>query len=154
MSWLRDTTIFCDTTKENTNMDKQTVIQNIINNYGQYGITQKTIIPLIDSGIKQGMSYDLIYLGLKMELCKLAGEEFYCTSDEMAKAFDISNEEMDKIIEESRQELLEAGENPDDYFSGSASYKVYAETDFTIADVPKNEVFPVEEFGEFRNQVG
>lgn len=97
-------------------MDKQTVIQNILTNYGNYGITEETIIPLIDSGIEQGLSYDLIYLGIKMELCKLAGEEFYCTSDEMARAFDVSNEEMDKIIEESRQELIEAGEDPDDYF--------------------------------------
>jgi len=63
-------------------MDKQTVIQNILTNYGKYGITEETIIPLIDSGEQQGFSYDLIYLGLKMELCKLAGEEFYCTSDD------------------------------------------------------------------------
>ena len=74
-------------------MDKQTVIQNILTNYGKYGTTEETIVPLIDSGIEQGLSYDLIYLGIKMELCKLAGEEFYCTSDEMARAFDVSNEE-------------------------------------------------------------
>lgn len=34
-------------------MDKQTVIQNILTNYGKYGITADTIIPLIDSGVKQ-----------------------------------------------------------------------------------------------------
>ncbi len=87
-----------------------------MNNYGKYGITEDTIIPLIDSGEKQGFSYDLIYLGLKMELCKLAGEEFYCTSDEMTRAFGVSNDEMNRIINEARQELTEAGENPDDYF--------------------------------------
>ena len=41
-------------------MDKETVIQNILTNYGQF-ITEDTIIPLIDSGIEQGLSYDLIY---------------------------------------------------------------------------------------------
>lgn len=97
-------------------MDRQTVIQNILTNYGEYGITEETIIPLIDSGIQQGLSYDLIYLGLKMELCKLTGEEFYYTSSDMARAFNVSNEEMDKIIQESRQELAAEGENPDDYF--------------------------------------
>jgi len=97
-------------------MNRQTVIQNILTNYGEYGITEETIIPLIDSGIQQGLSYDLIYLGLKMELCKLAGEEFYCTSSDVARAFNVSNEEMNRIIEESRQELAAAGENPDDYF--------------------------------------
>lgn len=97
-------------------MDRQTVIQNVLINYSQCGITEETIIPLIDSGIKQGLSYDLIYLGLKMELCKLAGEEFYCTSSDMARAFGVSNEEMNRIIEESRQELAAEGKNPDDYF--------------------------------------
>ena len=57
-------------------MDKETIIQNILTNYGQF-VTEETIIPLIDSGTEQGLSYDLIYLGLKMELCKLAGEEVY-----------------------------------------------------------------------------
>ena len=51
-----------------------------------------------------------------MELCKLAGEEFFCTSSDMARAFGVSDEEMQRIIEESRQELIEAGENPDEYF--------------------------------------
>lgn len=97
-------------------MTRQTVIQNILINYGQYGITEETIISLIDSGIQQGLSYDLIYLGLKMELCKLTGEEFYCTSSDVARAFNVSDEEINERIKEARQELAEAGENPDDYF--------------------------------------
>ena len=36
----------------NIKMDKQTVIQNILTNYGKYGITAETILPLIDSGEK------------------------------------------------------------------------------------------------------
>lgn len=101
-------------------MDRQTVIQNIITNYGKYGITpemiEEDIIPLIDSGIEDGFTYDFIYLNLRAMLDKLTGQEFYCTSDEMARAFSVSNEEMNKIISESRQELLEAGEDPDEYF--------------------------------------
>ncbi len=49
-------------------MTRELIIRNILTNYSQYGITEDTIIPLIDSGIEQGLSYDLIYLGLKMEL--------------------------------------------------------------------------------------
>ncbi len=97
-------------------MDRETVIQNILTNYSQYGITEETIIPLIDGGIEQGLSYDLIYLGLKMELCKLAGEEFYCTTSDMARAFGVSNEEMNKCIREARQELAAEGKDPNDYF--------------------------------------
>lgn len=101
-------------------MDRETVIQNIMNNYGKYGITpemiKENIEPLIDDGIKDGISYDLIYLYLRAMLDRLTGQEFYCTSDEIAIAFGVSNDEMHRIIEESRQELAEAGENPDEYF--------------------------------------
>ena len=55
-------------------MTRDLIIQNILNNYSQYGITEETIIPLIDSGIQQGFSFDLIFLGLIMELCNLSGE--------------------------------------------------------------------------------
>lgn len=97
-------------------MNKETLIQNIINNYGSYGITREDIEPLIDSGIAEGFSYDFIYLQLKTELSKFAGEEFYCTSEDMARAFGVTVDEMDRIIEESREELIEAGEDPDEYF--------------------------------------
>lgn len=101
-------------------MDKQTIIQNILINYGKYGITREiikeNIEPLIDDGIKDGLTYDLIYLYLRSMMDKLTGQEFYCTSEEMARAFGVSHDEMQRIIEESREELIEAGENPDDYF--------------------------------------
>lgn len=96
-------------------MDRQSVIQNILTNYGQF-ITKEVLIPLIDSGTEQGLSYDLIYLGLKMELCKLTGEEFYCTSSDMARAFGMSNEEINECIREARQELAAEGKDPNDYF--------------------------------------
>lgn len=103
-----------------TIMDKQTIIQNILINYGKYGITREmikeNIEPLIDDGIKDGLTYDLIYLYLRSMMDKLTGQEFYCTSEEMARAFGVSRDEMQRIIEESREELIEAGENPDDYF--------------------------------------
>lgn len=97
-------------------MDRETVIQNIINNYGKYGITRADIESVIDSGVAEGLTYDLIYLTLKAELSKVAGEEFYCTAEDMAKAFNVSVDEMNRMIDESREELLAAGENPDEYF--------------------------------------
>lgn len=97
-------------------MDRETLIQNVLTNYGQYGVTREIVEPLIELGEKEEFSYDLIYLGLKTQLCKLSGEEFYCTSSDMARAFGVSEDVMQKIIEESRQELIAAGENPDEYF--------------------------------------
>ena len=98
------------------NMNKGIVIQNLTNNYGKYGITREVLEPLIDDGVKEGFTYDLIYLSLEAELSKLAGQEFFCTSEDMARAFNVSEDEMNRIIEEAREELIEAGENPDEYF--------------------------------------
>ena len=97
-------------------MDRETVIQNIMNNYGKYGITQDMVEEVIDAGIEEGMSYDLIYLDICRRISEITGEEFICSASDMAKAFNVSDEEMDKIIEEAREELIEAGENPDEYF--------------------------------------
>ena len=97
-------------------MDRETVIQNIMNNYGKYGITQDMVEEVIDTGLEGGMTYDLIYFDICRKISEITGEEFYCTSSDMERAFNVSNEEMQKIIEEAREELIEAGENPDEYF--------------------------------------
>lgn len=97
-------------------MDRETIIQNIMANYGKYGITQDMVEVVIDAGIEGGMSYDLIYLDICRRISEITGEEFVCTSSDMAKAFGVTNEEMDKIIQDARQELIEAGEDPDEYF--------------------------------------
>lgn len=97
-------------------MDRQTIIQNIMANYGKYGITQDMINEVIDAGIEGGMSYDMIYLDTCRRISEITGEEFICTSSDMARAFNMSDDEMQKIIEEAREELIEAGENPDEYF--------------------------------------
>lgn len=97
-------------------MDRETIIQNIMANYGKFGITEDMINEVIDAGIVDGMSYDLIYLDICRRISEITGEEFVCTSSDMARAFDVSDEEMSKIIQEARQELIEAGENPDEYF--------------------------------------
>ena len=41
----------------------------------------------------------------------------------MAKAVDVSEEEINKIIEESREELIAAGKNPDEYFKAVETTK-------------------------------
>lgn len=104
-------------------MDRETVIMNLVNNYGKYGVTENLIKGLLDDGLKAGLNYDLMYLNLEAELSKRYGQEFFCTSQDMARAFGVSEEEMKKIIEESREELIKAGENPDEYFKTVNSVK-------------------------------
>lgn len=97
-------------------MTRQTVIQNIIANYSKYGITTDMVEEVIDTGLEGGMSYDMIYLDTMRRISEITGEEFVCSASDMARAMGVSNEEMQKIIEDAREELIEAGENPDEYF--------------------------------------
>lgn len=97
-------------------MTRELIIQNIMNNYGQYGITADMVEEVIDAGLEGGMSYDLIYLDMCRRISDITGEEFVCSASDMARAFGVSNAEMEKIIEDARQELIEAGEDPDEYF--------------------------------------
>ena len=97
-------------------MDRETIIQNIMANYGKYGIAQDMVEVVIDAGIEGGMSYDLIYLDTMRRISEITGEEFLYSSSDMARAFGVIDNEMDKIIKEAREELIEAGENPDEYF--------------------------------------
>ena len=71
---------------------------------------------VIDAGIEGGMSYDLIYLDTMRRISEITGEEFLYSSSDMARAFGVTDNEMDKIIKEAREELIESGENPDEYF--------------------------------------
>ena len=86
-----------------------------MNNYGKNGITVDMINEVIDAGLEEGMSYDLI-LDICRRISEITGEEFVCSSSDLARAYGVSNAEMDKIIEEARRELIEAGEDPDEYF--------------------------------------
>ena len=117
-------------------MNKGIVIQNLTNNYGKYGITREVLEPLIDDGVAEGFTYDLIYLSLEAELSKLAGQEFFCTSEDMARAFDMPVEEMNRIIEEAREELAANGENPDDMsnFASGSLYQLHKNYNFDVAN--------------------
>ncbi len=97
-------------------MTRELIIKNIMVNYKKYGVTEQEITDLIDRGLAEGMNYDCIYMGIRMALSNVYGEEFYCTSSEMVKAFDITEDEMDGLIKEAREELLANGEDPDEYF--------------------------------------
>lgn len=97
-------------------MTREIIIQNIMNNYGKNGITQDMVEEVIDAGLEEGMNYDMIYLDICRRISEITGEEFLCSASDMARAFGVSDEEIQRIIEESKQELIEAGENPDEYF--------------------------------------
>lgn len=97
-------------------LDRESLIQNIMNNYGKYGITEDMVNEVIDTGLEGGLTYEFIYYDICRKISEITGEEFVCTSSDMARAFGVTDEEMQKIIEEAREELIEAGEDPNEYF--------------------------------------
>ena len=44
-----------ETKGEINNMDRETVVQNIMNNYGKYGITEDMVNKVINTGIEGGL---------------------------------------------------------------------------------------------------
>lgn len=98
-------------------MDKQTIIENILTNYGKYGVTQKEIEPLIDESVKDGLSYDRIYFFLQLAITDVYGLDFFwCTARQMARAFGTSDERMLEIIKETSKELKTEEEGLDNPF--------------------------------------
>lgn len=96
-------------------MTRKDVINNIMVNYGPYGVDIETIEEQIKSGEAQGFSYQTIYTGLRMALGKAFGVEEHFTPGELAEAFGVSEEEIIQEIEAMRENLAIMGLNPDDY---------------------------------------
>lgn len=97
-------------------MTREDVISNVLANYGKYGIEQGTIEELVDSGLKEGLSYQAIYTGIKLAYAQEYGEHTLFSTAEVAEVLGISEEMVIQEIEKAKVELLESGENPDDYF--------------------------------------
>ena len=98
-------------------MDKNTLINNLLANYGKYGVTRTELEPIIDDGIQNyDLSLEAIYSGLKMSLASAFNEHEYFSLDDVMAITGESREELLQRIEQCRQELIEAGENPDEYF--------------------------------------
>lgn len=94
-----------------------TIINNLLANYGKYGVTRTELELIIDDGIQNyDLSLEAIYSGLRMSLAAAFGEHEYFTLDDVMAITGESWEELMQCIEQYRQELIEAGENPDDYF--------------------------------------
>ena len=97
-------------------MTREDVISNVLANYGKYGIEQGTIEELVDSGLKEGLSYQAIYTGNKLDYAQEYGEHTLFSTAEVAEVLGISEEMVIQEIEKAKEELLESGENPSEYF--------------------------------------
>lgn len=96
-------------------MKKQDVINNIMASYRDCGMTEEVLEGLISSGEKQGFSYQTIYTGIRMMLGEQNGREELFSAAEVAEALGMTEDEVIQEIEQLNREIVEAGENPDQY---------------------------------------
>ena len=98
-------------------MDKKTIINDLLANYGKYGVTRSELEAIIDDGIQNyDLSLGAIYSGLRMSLASAFNENECFSLDDVMAITGENREELLQRIEQCRQELIEAGENPDEYF--------------------------------------
>lgn len=97
-------------------MTREDVINNLISTYSRHGVTKFLIETEIESGLKEGFSYQTIYTGLRMAMGNYFNEEEYFTPAEMAEALGVTEDEMINQIKEMEKELIEKGEDTSQYF--------------------------------------
>lgn len=96
-------------------MTRKDVIDNIMATYRKYGFTRQEVEEQVKGGEARGFSYQTIYTGLRMAFGGITGEEEHFTVQEMAEALGETEENIVKQIEEMREQIREAGGNPDEY---------------------------------------
>jgi hypothetical protein len=97
-------------------MNKEDVINNLLSTYAKYGVTRFILEQEIESGLKQGFSYQTIYTGLRMTLGNVFHEREYFTPAEMAEALGTTEEEIISQVEAMGKELEAQGKEPSEYF--------------------------------------
>ena len=91
-------------------------VKNILFTYAKHGITETTVRSILQSGLNLGLSLNACYNGMRMQLAMMTDEHELFTTEDVAEMTGETKEELSARIEQYRQELIEAGENPDDYF--------------------------------------
>lgn len=97
-------------------MTFQEALDNLYSKYGKYGCEREFLAGLLNSGIGHGFSVQTAYNGVRMSLAQFTGEHEYFSLEDVMEITGESREEILDRIEECREELAAAGENPDDYF--------------------------------------
>lgn len=96
-------------------MTRELTIENLLNTYGKYGITEKDIIPNIGSGLDCGLNMTAIYLGLDMVFAQVFGVNRYYSPADLAEAFECSIEEIYASASDFLREVEANGGNRNDY---------------------------------------
>ena len=98
-------------------MTFQEALDSLYEKYGKYGCERAFLADLLNSGIGEyEFSVRVAYNGMRMCLAHETGEHELFSIEDVMEITGESREELLDRIEECREELTAAGENPDDYF--------------------------------------
>ena len=98
-------------------MTFQEALNSLYEKYGKYGCEREFLADLLNSGIgEHEFSVRAAYNGVRMSLAHFTGEHEYFSLEDVMEITGESKGEILSRIEECREELTAAGENPDDYF--------------------------------------
>lgn len=92
-------------------------LDRLFNKYGKHGFSKEMLSEQLQDGVmNQGFSLNMTYNGLRMALGSATGQEELFSVDDVVEISGLSRDEVLQEIEKARNELVAAGENPDDYF--------------------------------------
>ena len=98
-------------------MTFQEALDSLYEKYGKYGCEREFLTDLLNSGIgEHEFSVRAAYNGVRISLAHFTGEHEYFSLEDVAEITGESREEILNRMENCREELTAAGENPDDYF--------------------------------------
>jgi hypothetical protein len=88
-------------------LTREDVINNLLSTYSKYGITRGFLEENIESGLKEGLSYETIYTGLRMAMGDCYNEKEYFTLADMEEALGTTEEEIIKEIDKVRANCMD-----------------------------------------------
>ena len=98
-------------------MGFQEALNRLYSKYGKYGFSKDFLAEQLRNGIMEhGFSVNVSYNGLRMILAQETGEHELFSVADVAEATGETPEWVIEQIENYREELAAAGENPDNYF--------------------------------------
>lgn len=98
-------------------MTYQEALDSLHAKYDKYGYERELLAQLLNVGIcNYGLSVRSAYNGARMSLAQFTGEHELFSIEDVMEITGESREWVIAQIEQCRDELVAAGENPDDYF--------------------------------------
>lgn len=84
-------------------------LEAIANRYSKYGVTLALVLQLYKSGMDNGISSNASVIGIRMALAGEYKEREYFTAADVAEVTGETVEEVNKRIEENKEELFKEG---------------------------------------------